>query len=227
MIARLVNRIKLYRQLCFFKYLYLNYFCKQVIRTDNSHIIPYKGSVIDLEKNARIYLGGGDLEIGCDHLRGSKAETRIRLRENAVWSSEGGCRVAYGSTVELLHDALLDSRFFTLNCSSTVVAAKKIQLGQDVMAGRNVVIYDSDFHTILNTQHELMNPDAPVTVGDHVWLATNVTVLKGSSIGPGSIIAANSVVHETVPSGVIYQSGKFRQNYGEWRREHPQEQEQK
>ena len=55
------------------------------------------------------------------------------------------------------------------------------------MAGRNVVIYDSDFHTILNTQHELMNPDAPVTIGDHVWLATNVTVLKGSSIGSGSV----------------------------------------
>lgn len=221
MISKIFQRIKLYRQLRLFQYIYLNHFCKQVIRTDNSHILPYKGCVLDLAPSARIYLGGGDLEVGCDHLKGSKAETLVRLRENAIWSCEGGCRISYGSTIEILHHAILDSQFFTMNSNSTLIAAKKIRLGLDVMIGRGVIIYDSDHHTIRNIQGEVTNSDAPIFVGDHVWLATNTTVLKGSTIGSGSIVAANSVVRGAVPSGSLHQPSKTKANYGTWSREHP------
>ena len=221
MISKIFQRIKLYRQLRLFQYIYLNHFCKQVVRTDNSHILPYKGCVLDLAPSARIYLGGGDLEVGCDHLKGSKAETLVRLRENAIWSCEGGCRISYGSTIEILHHAILDSQFFTMNSNSTLIAAKKIRLGLDVMIGRGVIIYDSDHHTIRNIQGEVINSDAPIFVGDHVWLATNTTVLKGSTIGSGSIVAANSVVRGAVPSGSLYQPLKTKANYGTWSREHP------
>ena len=221
MISKIFQRIKLYRQLRLFQYIYLNHFCKQVVRTDNSHILPYKGCVLDLAPSARIYLGGGDLEVGCDRLKGSKAETLVRLRENAIWSSEGGCRISYGSTIEILHNAILDSQFFTMNSNSTLIAAKKICLGQDVMIGRGVIIYDSDHHTIRNIQGDVTNSDTPIFVGDHVWLATNTTVLKGSTIGSGSVVAANSLVHGSVPSNAIYQSARMKENYGTWSRDHP------
>lgn len=171
--------------------------------------------------SARIYLGGGDLEVGCDRLKGSKAETLVRLRENAIWRSEGGCRISYGSTIEILHNAILDSQFFTMNSNSTLIAAKKICLGQDVMIGRGVIIYDSDHHTIRNIQGDVTNSDTPIFVGDHVWLATNTTVLKGSTIGSGSVVAANSLVHGSVPSNAIYQSARMKENYGTWSRDHP------
>lgn len=221
MINKIFQRIKIYRQISFFQYLYLNYFCKQVVRTDNSRIIPYKGCILDLASNAKIYLGGNDMELGSDHLKNSKTETLIRLRENAIWSCEGGCRVSYGSTIEVLQNAMLDSQFFTMNSKSILIAAKKIQLGQDVMIGRNVVIYDSDHHTIRNVQGKTTNPDAPIFVGDHVWLTTGVIVLKGSSIGSGSIAAANSVVRGIVPTNSLYQTGNIKENYGTWSREHP------
>lgn len=161
------------------------------------------------------------MEIGCDCLKGSKTETRVRLRDNAIWSCEGGCKISYGATIEVLHDAMLDSQFFTINSNSTLIAAKKIQLGHDVMIGRGVVIYDSDHHTIRNAQGEVTNPDAPVSIGDHVWLATNAAVLKGSAIGSGSIVAANSVVHGNIPCAALYQSSKIKGNFGTWSREHP------
>lgn len=125
MILKIFQRIKLYRQLRFFQYLYLNYFCKNIVRTDNSRIFPYRGCILDLASGSKIYLSGSDMEIGCDRLKGSKMETLIRLRKNAIWSCEGGCRISYSSTIEVLHNAILDSQFFTMNSNSVLIAAKK------------------------------------------------------------------------------------------------------
>lgn len=221
---KIVQRIKLYRSVRFFQYVYLNHFCKNVIRTDQSHIIPYKNAVLDLAPSSKIYVGGGDLEIGCDRLKGSKAETLIRLRENAVWSSEGGCRISYGATIEVLQNGLLDTQFFTVNSNSVLITAKHIQLGRDVMIARNVVIYDSDYHTVTNNQNEISNPDRPIYIGDHVWLTANVTVLKGTMIGNNCLIGSNSVVHGQIPSNTLYKiigTTQLKENYGSWNRNYP------
>lgn len=221
MIQRILRRLDFYRKIRFFQYIYLNNFCKNVIRTDQSRIIPYRGAVLDLEPGSRIYLGGGDMELGCDRLQGSKAETLVRLRRNAIWSMEDGCRISYGTTVEILSGGFLDSQFFTMNSGSVLIVAKKIRLDHDVMIGRGVVIYDSDHHTIRDSQGKLKNPDAPITIGSHVWLATHVTVLKGATIGAGSVVAAGTVIRGTVPDNALCQTDKIRQNYGAWSREHP------
>ena len=221
MIRKLLQKFNFYKKIRIFQYIYWNFFSKSIVRTDQSLLIPYKGAVIDIEPGAKLILGGGDMEIGCDRLKGSKAETLIRLRGNAIWSSEGGCRISYGSTVEILSGGILDSLFFTMNSGSVLVDAKKISLGRDVMIGRGVVIYDSDHHTICNVAGETTNPDAPVIIGDHVWLATNSSVLKGTTIGAGSVIAANSTAHGCIPGDCIYKASYIRENYGSWRREYP------
>ena len=221
MVRKLLQKLAFYNRIRFFRYIYLNFLCKNVVRTDRSRLIPYKGAVIDIAPGAKLILGGGDVEIGCDLLSGSKAETRVRLRDGAIWSNEGGCRISYGATVEILSGGILDTKFFTMNTGSVLIAAKKISLGNDVMMGRNVVVYDSDHHAIRNIEGQTTNPDAPVSIGDHVWLATNATVLKGTSIGSGSIISANSVAHGNIPANSLYKAGSIRENYGSWSREHP------
>lgn len=221
MIRKIKQRLKFYASIRLIPYLYWNYFCKHVIRTDRSRVIPCRGAVLALEPGAKLYLGGGDLELGCDRLKGSRAETLVRLRRDAVWSIEGGCRISYGATIEVLSGGLLDSQFFTMNSGSVLIAAKRIQLGRDVMIGRDVVIYDSDHHSIRDPRGELKNPDAAVTIGDHVWLATRVMVLKGSAIGPGSMVGAGTTVRGTVPAGALCQADRIRHHFGAWDRAHP------
>lgn len=221
---KIKQRLTLYRQVEFFQYLYLNHFCKQVVRTDRSHIIPYKNAVIDLASNSKIYLGGGDIEIGCDRMKGSKTETRIRLRESAIWSNQGGCRISYGTTLEVLSGGVLDTQFFTINSNSVVIAAKRIQLGEDVMMGRNVMIYDSDHHSVFNQAGKCTNPDAEVIIGSYVWLASNVSVLKGAVIGDHALVSANTIVHGQIPAKALYRTQTkpvIRENYGRWDRKHP------
>lgn len=206
-------------------FVYLNYFCKSIIRTDNYKIIPYKNSIIDLAPNSKIYLCGGDIELGCDLMRKSKAETRVRLQKNAIWNSVGGSKISYGSTIELQEDAILDTEYFTMNSNSTIVAAKRITFGKDVMISRNVLIYDSDFHSILDIDGNCKNKSRPVVIGSHVWLSANVTVLKGTIIGEGSIIGLNSVVSNTVQENTIVQTvfeKRNRINEGAWDRRKPE-----
>ena len=196
MIKKLIRRIKFYSQIRFFKYVYLNWFCKSVIRKDKNRIIPYKSAVIEIDPTAKIFLSGGDIEVGCDKVKGSKEETRVRLRQNAVWSASEGCRLSYGVTLEVLKDALLETMFFTMNSNGTIIAAKQISFGHDVMIGRNVVIYDSDFHSIFDQDSSVVNPPQPVIIGNHVWVGTNATILKGVELFEGSIVGAGTILSE-------------------------------
>ena len=43
----------------------------------------------------------------------------------------------------------------------------------------------------------------PVTIGDGVWLASNVVVCGGVTIGDGAVIGAGSVVTRDIPSRVF------------------------
>lgn len=200
---RIISYLSFLKKVSIIDFFYLNYFCKSVIRTDRCKVIPYRHAVVEISKTARIYVGGGDIEIGCDSLKRSREETRIRLRKNAVWASEGGCKMSYGTTLEVLENAVFCSRYFTVNSGSAIVAGKKITLGEDVMIGRNAVVYDSDFHRILQKDETVMNPSRPVKIGDHVWLGANAMILKGTVIGNNSVIGANTVVSGSVPENSI------------------------
>lgn len=192
----------IYKQACqvrILRYLYLNYFCKNVQRCGKGKIIPYKGAVINLEPDSRIVVGEENIQIGTNKLRGSKAETYIRLRTGAHWNANGGCLISYGATIEVLQNAVLETGYFSMNSFSVLIAAQKITIGQDVMIGRNVVIYDSDFHKINNDS----SLSKPVCIQDHVWIASNAMILKGTEVGAGAVIAANTLVTRDVSDRVM------------------------
>ena len=47
------------------------------------------------------------------------------------------------------------------------------------------------------------NTHAPVEIGNDVWIAANVTVLKGSKIKDGAIIGAKALVKGEIPENSI------------------------
>lgn len=66
-------------------------------------------------------------------------------------------------------------------------------IGADFICAWHVLITDSDHHYIKGQP-----PHLPVIIGDHVWVATGATILKGANIGDGCIVAASSVVHRQI-----------------------------
>ena len=179
-----------------FQYVFLNFFSKKIIRHGKGKVILFKNAVLELEKNSKIILYDNNLEVGTNKLKHSKAETYIRLRRNALWEVKGGASISYGSTIEILHHAKFTTGFFTMNSFSVIICAKFIKLGEDVMIGRNVTVYDSDFHKIQNGSIEETCKD--IVIGNHVWIASNVTVLKGVVVSDGSILGNCALINKNV-----------------------------
>jgi maltose O-acetyltransferase len=57
---------------------------------------------------------------------------------------------------------------------------------------------------ILTAQHRIDSPDfalvtKPVVIGDNVWIGMRATILPGTTIGRGAVVAAGAVVTGSIP----------------------------
>ncbi len=87
-----------------------------------------------------------------------------------------------------------------------------IYIGNHVMFGPHVFIITGNHRVDLvglymdevKDYDKLPNDDEDVVIKDDVWIGANVIILKGVTIGEGSIIAAGSVVTKDVEPYSIY-----------------------
>lgn len=90
-----------------------------------------------------------------------------------------------------------DSTFF---CSKA-----ELIIGKKVVIGPRPTIITGDHRVdvlgiyIMDSLEKLPDNDQPVVIEDDVWLGSNVTILKGVTIGHGSVVAAGAVVTKSCP----------------------------
>lgn len=87
-----------------------------------------------------------------------------------------------------------DGVFFNNDCSINVY--KSVKIGCDSIFGESVKIYDHN--------HRFNNRDLPIKqqgyksdsieIGSNCWIASNVTILKGTKIGDNCVIGAGCIV---------------------------------
>lgn len=88
----------------------------------------------------------------------------------------------------------------------SICAAQRIVVGDRVTVGANSIIVDTDFHPLqpdLRLEHPQTGLAAPITIEDDVFIGMNCLILKGVTIGRGSVIGAGSVVTHDIPPGAI------------------------
>lgn len=78
-----------------------------------------------------------------------------------------------------------------------------VKIGEDCLFGPDVKIFDNNhrFSTAGGVKTDLSC--APVTIGKHCWIASNVVILKGTTIGDNCVIGAGCVITKDVPSNCI------------------------
>lgn len=78
----------------------------------------------------------------------------------------------------------------------------QLTIGDNCMFSRNVKVMTSDGHNIIQHRQRI-NPAKSIHIGDNVWLADNVTVLKGASIGNNSVVGINSTLTKSINHNVV------------------------
>jgi maltose O-acetyltransferase len=63
------------------------------------------------------------------------------------------------------------------------------------LIGDECVLLDDDYHARQGSERKV----APIRLEDRVWLGTRVIVLRGVTIGEGSVVGAGSVVTRSLP----------------------------
>ena len=84
-----------------------------------------------------------------------------------------------------------------------------IEIGNKVMFGPNVTIMGGDHNFsvvgkyMFDVKEKKPGDDLPVYIHDDVWIGTGAIVLKGVTIGAGSLVAAGALVKDDVPKYAI------------------------
>jgi acetyltransferase-like isoleucine patch superfamily enzyme len=77
---------------------------------------------------------------------------------------------------------------------SKIYASTSITIGKNCAISFDVKILDDDGHGFGNPPYS-----APIVIEDDVWIGCNCLILKGVTIGAGSVVAAGAVVTKTCP----------------------------
>lgn len=144
----------------------------------------------------------------CDCETGGQVSIARQVR---VRATDGGtARLGQGVSIDRYADITVKNGRLEIGANSyigqhsVICAREAITIGSDCLIAEHVTIRDQDhrFGPGLITARAGFN-NAPVTIGDNVWLGAKVTVLKGVTIGNNVVVGANSVVTRDLPANVV------------------------
>ena len=160
----------------------------------NTKIISAKSGVIQFPNGCRplmVRLGfAGSPSVPTDH-RG-----RVSIYGGSL-TFEGRACFAAGSTLDN-SGVMTIGKNFSSNKNTFISCSKEVTIGEEVMLGWNVQIYDASGHTIYY-KGQAKHSQASIKVGNHVWICSYATLLKGAEIGDGSIVAWRSLLTKSIP----------------------------
>lgn len=168
---------------------------------NNKAILPTPYCCIQIEKGAKV-IKNGNLLLGWKKFPKSKLETRLLVNVGATLEILGNTTIGYGADIEVFPGGKLTFKGGGgTNINTTIICAEKIEIGKDVMIGRNVTIRDNNGNHFINRAG--YKNSRPVIIGDKAWLCEGCTIMPGVKIGDGAIIGAHAFVTQNVPAHAV------------------------
>lgn len=174
---------------------YYSYFSRHVRCAGKAKFLIYRGSAIGMDAGAQVKLSG-TFAFGCEAVKGADCAAYLRMDKDACIEVQDGFRIYYRGDVIVFSGGRLTLGSGFINSNAKIRCHSSITIGHGVAISHDFTVMDSDAHVGLWNGGQ---KTAPVHIGNHVWIGTRVTVLKGVSIGDGAIIGAGSVVTHDIP----------------------------
>lgn len=152
--------------------------------------------------------------------RNSLLGENVTLSKDANIESPRKTQITIGNNCDLLcHLIVRDNGLLTIGENTTIRrnsyigCINRITIGNNVIISNNVHIYDNNNHPTNPLKRLEMSKSGfysslwewtrsdmkPVIIEDNVWIGERSTILKGVTIGRGSIVGCDSVVTKNVP----------------------------
>lgn len=148
--------------------------CVFDIEGNNNRIEILESSILN---NVSFFIRGDNNSI--------KIGKRVKFnRGGSIWIEDYSCEAVIGENTSLedVHIAVTEPN-------------SKIHIGEDCMFAYGIDIRTGDSHSILDTTtNERINFAQDVSIGNHVWIAAHVSILKGVNIPDNSVVATRAVV---------------------------------
>lgn len=124
------------------------------------------------------------------------AHTILDICHGGKWIVDDDLHIGRGAIIHVGPEGKLSvGRNFAISGTTSIICSHSITIGNDVQFSWNSLVMDSDAHKIFNEDGEWVNRPASVSIGNHVWIAANASVMKKAVIGDGCVVAGNSLVN--------------------------------
>lgn len=167
----------------------MNFFAKIIFKIQKENTL----NIIRKNKNSRIgraFRIGNFSNFSIDSSASLVIGDRVNLRNY--------CNFVLAKNAEVI----LENNVFMNNYCS-INAIEKIEIGENTLFGEGVKLYDHNHeYTHDKVEHQKFRT-APIKIGKDCWLGSNVTVLKGVTIGDNCIIGAGCLIYKDVAAGSI------------------------
>ena len=145
-------------------------------------------------------------------------ESKVKIGDDFIFTSgeciNPLCRNQRGCIVTERAESVIEIGDHVGMSSPCLWAKERLTIGNYVNIGGDCIIMDSDAHNLdwrVRDSGEMFAPMvsmdnhtakcAPIVIKDHVLIGAKSIILKGVTIGEGSVIGAGSVVMKDIPSG--------------------------
>lgn len=151
-------------------------------------------------RTAMIKIGYGEVAL----FDRKKSRTILELKGTAVF--RGTASIGHGSKISVSDDAKVSfGNNFIVSAESSIVAHREIGFGDNCLLSWDILIMDTDLHHIYDKEGKVLNEPQRVLIESNVWIGCRSTILKGSMIPKGTVIAAGSLISKVlVTENCIY-----------------------
>lgn len=131
------------------------------------------------------------------------------IADDAIVEFEGKAFFGRGTQIICGHGARLHfGENFLCNSQCIINSSGNLHFGKNVLIGWKSEFLTSDGHEVYSVSSETMQrKKSEIIVGDHCWIASNVTVLKGTVLLNDSIVAAKACVSKAFEESNILIGG--------------------
>ena len=174
------------------------YFLKRNIANKDAKIIfssAFTKVNVVKDKTAKIIVKG-QLEFGSI----DNAPVSINLWENATLLIDGDLTIGNGVQIIIAKGGFLKiggskTEKSIIGGGSKIYVLKRVDIGNDFLGAYNVFITDCDWHSI-DISNIPTKFQSDTIIGNHVWVAHESSLLKGTIIGQGSVVGCRSVLSQ-------------------------------